>query len=651
MKVTSRTFSVVAALFLSGWVGVRGASACISDHGTVAAVAFPVFGGHVTALNADGDRMVIVPVWTGWNESGERSSSFLSVNVENGEAMMTEPVFGDTAYGSFLSADNLLYFMQKGYLLTFDVKKGTVRKLGEVPHRMPLGFTCDPQGRIFFSSYPNAELLCYDPAHDRLTNYGPVAKESWPQYPQIAVDDQGWVYITIRHKAANLIGFHPETGERREYLAPEERIPINKVWHYRATDGAAYIKLDSDGKWRRLHAGEMTLVQRPNPDRAVWRNATREPNQYPDGSRVSSVQISNRNLKVHELDGTDRLVKFDYDVNGARIYSLTSVSNQVYGATGLPPRLFHFDPETEQMQDTKISGVLHMNAWTAQNGKLYGGGYSNGHLYEYDPNAPGADAFRDVYGSEKVRDSLGRPFDLAAHPDGKHILMTGNPARGRAGGGLLVFDTETGKGNLLTHKELVEEQGAKALAILPNGDVFCGTTTSAATGGTRTATEAKLYRLSWPDLQKQGEWAPFADLSAFNDLIVAGNGLVYGLTSGRDLFVWNPETAEMIHSEKLLDYGENTGAPGLQTTNVMALGPDGQVYVLFTGGLVRVDSETFQHEAIYRSSVPLTGSLTRVGRRFFFAAGAHLLSCELNAVHGSRPLTANVEIRRALVER
>jgi len=498
---------------------------------------------------------------------------------------------------------------------------------------MPLWFTSDDHGRIYFVSYPNADLGCYDPAKDTLRNFGPLAVEDWPQYPRIEIDDQGWVYVPIRHKAANLIGFNPATGERREYLKPSERIQVDNVLHYRATDGAVYIKLDSDGKWRRFHAGEMVFVQSPNPERAVWRNATRNPNLYPDGSSVKAVNIPERNLVVAEADGTERRVDFDYDAEGARIYSLIDVAGILYGSTGLPPLVFRFNPEGERLQRTKVSGILHMNAWAVQNGKLLGGAYSNGRVFEHKPQGNLKDAFNVVYSAEEARALVGRPFDMVAHPDGRHILMAGNPSRGLAGGGLLVFDTETREGRLLEPDRLVPEQGTKALVVLPGGDVLCGTTTSAATGGTRMATEAKLYRLSWPELRKLGEWTPFPGLSAFNDLVVAENGLVFGLTSDQDLFVWNPETAEMVHSDKLLDYGENTGAPGLQTTNVMACGPDGQVYVLFAGGLVRVDPKTFRHEAVYRSAVPLTGSLARVGNRFFFAAGAHLLSYELDMIH------------------
>lgn len=600
----------------------------VTDHGVVADVAYPAFGGSVTAVNVQGDRLVVCPVWTGWNEEGVRGSAFLTVNLENGTATMTETVYGDTAFGSFLSETNQLYFAQSGELVAFDVNKQRVRKLGKHPRRFPIWFTSDSRGRIYIVCYPNAELLRYDPEKDELHNFGAMADESWPQYARVDMDASDWVYIAIRHKAANIVGFHPATGERREYLDADERVYVDKVAHYQATDGAVYIRLDSDGKWRRFLQGEMTFVDRPHPERAMYRNATRSPHVFPDGSRVSEVRIPERNLVLHEPDGVAREIPFDYEAEGARIYSLAGYNGDVFGSTGLPAITFRLNADGGAIPRTQVPAVLHMNVWTVQAGKLYGGAYSNGYLFEYDSATALEGGFKPVFTDDEARDFFGRPYELIAHPDGKTVIMTGNAARAREGGGMLLYDTASGEGRVLTPQQLIPGQAIKSLVALENGDLLGGTTTGAATGGIRVADEAEMFRLSWPDLEVTHRWKPLPGIAAVYDLLLCGNR-VFGLSSNSDLFVIDSKTRETLHVEQLSGYGEPTGAPGRQTTNVMVAGTSGEIYLLFTGAIIRVDTETFAHEAIYKPERNLTGSLARVGDTLYFASGANLLSLPL----------------------
>lgn len=595
----------------------------------MAPVAFPVFGGPVAVSTPEGNRYVVAPVWTGWNDDGVRSSALLRIDVDSGETRMTEPVFGDTAFGSFLSREGKLYFSQRDQLVEYDARTHELHTLGKIPTRMPLWFTGDEKGRIWFASHPNAELVSYDPATKELKNHGAFAKETWPQYAYIAMDAQGWVYAAIRYNAGNLVGYNPATGERRTFLSAEERKYTDECSIYRATDGAVYAKLDSDNKWRKLENGTMTLVKRPEPGRAVWRTAMTKPEAFSDGSSFASVNIPGRQLTVRELDGSRRVVNFDYEADGARIYSLLALDNSIYGSTGLPPVAFSLDAKTGARSGATVSSVLHMNVWAAQGGKVYGGGYSNGALYEYDPAANSFPAaMRMLTVPKEARESVGRPFEMIAHPDGRHVIMTGNPSRALAGGGMLILDTHTSESRLITHEKLAPGHGIKSLAALPDGDLICGTTTQAATAGKSEGGEAGLIRLKWPGMEVVSRWTPLKQETAINDLVLAPDGRLFGLADSRRLFVFDPAKGKLLRTVLLDAYGENTGAPGNQTTNVLTFGPDGALYAMFSRHIVRVDPLTLQHRSVHESATVLSGALIRADRRLWFATGAKLLSLD-----------------------
>src|SRR5690606_17730872 len=196
---------------------------------------------------------------------------------------------------------------------------------------------------------------------------------------------------------------------------------------------------------------------------------------------------------------------------------------------------------------------------------------------------------------------------------------------------MLLYDTHAGKGRIVKPEQLIPGQAIKSLVVLENGDLLGGTTTGAATGGTRVASEAEIFRLSWPNLKVTARWKIEPSTTAISDLLLARNNLVFGLTANQHLFVIDPKTNKTLHTEQLLDYGEIAGAPGLQTTNVMVAGEDDNIYILFTNGIARVNIVSFSHEYISTSESILSGSLPRVKDTGYFASGAYLLSIPLTS--------------------
>jgi len=259
-------------------------------------------------------------------------------------------------------------------------------------------------------------------------------------------------------------------------------------------------------------------------------------------------------------------------------------------------------------------------------------------LIEYDPAQPfdNADILKSVnpkhlHGYGKAHTLYGRPLAVLAHPDGAHVLLSGIPNRGLVGGGLLIYNIRTGKEIVLSREDLIPDQCANTMAALPNGDIIVGTSIEAGTGGTSVATRALLYRLDWKTKKLTDQWPMTPATSEIRDLLVAADGLVYGLTGNSGFFVFDPERSvpgkpgkgHIVHYEKMTQYGNVTGS---QAPRVMKLGPDGKIYVLFLDAIACIEPGTFTHREVARPGIPIHTGIAIANGRIYFASGTKLWS-------------------------
>jgi len=629
------TLALTASLLLGGAAHAQ-LPPGFAEHGIAAPVGMSAWGGTVATEDADASRLVFVKLWAGGN------STYLFIDADTGETEQVHPGSGLSGLGAylvFLSPENKAYDTMGNRLLEIDVPTREVRRVGQIPGGMALSFTMDSAGVIYAGIYPTATLVAYCPKTDKFTDYGQMHEESWPLYLRpLALDDAGWIYGGIAIKAAQVVGFNLATGERRAYI-PEDQRQQGAGNVFRGTDGKVYANAPGWGH-HALHAGEATPVDKPpvGADRV-----TREVTHFPDGTRYTKVDVHNRVMYIMDAGAEEpREVRFDYDSPGVGIYSMAAgPDGKIWGATGLPLRIWRFDPQTAQMQNWGLGNHGgHANQMVRQGDRLYGAVYSSGSLIELDPTQPVDDAPirqsanpRHVHGYEYGfggnPDMFGRPHAMLAHPDGRHVIMGGNPARAQVGGGLLIYDTETGEQSVLKPDVLVPEQGVNSLAALPDGDLIIGSTTAAATGGSATATTAMLYRMDWPTRLVTHRWPLEPATSAVRDLVVGGDGLVYGLAAGNRFFAFDPETGQLLHDEEVSAYGALTG---MQAPRTMGIGPDGGIYVLFRDAIARFEPGTFQHREIGRPGVPISAGIVIHENRLYFASGTRLLSYDLGPV-------------------
>jgi outer membrane protein assembly factor BamB len=631
--------TVVCVVMLSIGVARAQLPEGVVDHGVVAPVFVPGGQSTVAVQDADGRNVVFIKLWVDKTEP----VSYLFIDAETGETDQISPgMNGGTLYPvQYCARENVIYDAVDQSLMEIDVLTRKVRRVATIPDGMVASFTVDADGVIYGGMRPSATVFSYNPATGELRDYGAVNEEDWPQILRpMVVDRYGWVYGGIGQALMQFIGLNPRTGEVRQFIphGQRERGICPKLGT--GTDGEVYSHTPIWG-WHRLSNGEATALGKPQfswaPDTAASESRCWT---FPDGARiVGNVRgdVPNRRLKILDAGAEEpRELTLDYDSPGARIHSMIEgPDGRIYGSTGIPLRIWRFDPETAEMRDGGLDNHMgHVNQWVRQGDLLYGGLYGSGSLVVYDPAQPHDDAPMlestnplHLHGEGAATDLYGRPLAMLAHPDGRHVVMGGNPHRILTGSGMLIYDTQTSEEMVLDRTDLIPDQGVYSMAALPNGDLIVGTTTAAGTGGTDIATEAVIYRLDWQTKTITQRWTLDPPTTAITDLVVAGDGLVYGMAWRLRFFVLDPEGGDFVHEETMRrDY---SNAAGHQAPRSMAVGPDGGIYMLFRRAIVRVEPGTFEQREIVRSGVYVSAGIVISGGRIYFASGSRLYSYDL----------------------
>ena len=222
--------------------------------------------------------------------------------------------------------------------------------------------------------------------------------------------------------------------------------------------------------------------------------------------------------------------------------------------------------------------------------------------------------------------TINRPHALLAHPDGRHLILTGTPAYGKTGGGMLIHNLETGKSTLLEHTELIVNQATYTLIALPDGNILGGTTIRPGSGGITIAKEAELYIFDFKTRKIVWRQVALPGVKTIRDLVMAPDGLVYGLADRSTFFVFDPAARNVVHKENVTAYGNLSGR---QAPRIMLVGPDKMVYAYFQKGIVRFTPATFKHEMVAESPVAIAVGIVLHAGRFYFANGSRVWSYQM----------------------
>jgi len=213
-----------------------------------------------------------------------------------------------------------------------------------------------------------------------------------------------------------------------------------------------------------------------------------------------------------------------------------------------------------------------------------------------------------------------RPRTALAHPDGKHVMMAGFAGYGLCGGGIGIYNLDTGEAQLLTaDADLLPGHSPTTLKALPNGDLVGGTSIEAPGGGHPTAREAELFILDWKSRKMVFRTVPVPGDARVSSIQVHGNGKVFGLCASATLFVFDPATRKVVFSQDLRGSG---GVP----RHALLLGPKGKLYAMLGDAILSICPTTFEHRALSRTPVRVTAGGACVNGRLWFAGRSHVWS-------------------------
>ncbi len=168
-----------------------------------------------------------------------------------------------------------------------------------------------------------------------------------------------------------------------------------------------------------------------------------------------------------------------------------------------------------------------------------------------------------------------------------------------------------------------------SMVPLRDGKLLCGTTIAAGTGGEVKASLAELFILDLAT--KQIEWREPAIAGArnYSDMILAPNGLVYGVVDSTRFFVFGPATREVIRERDLEEeFGRTNGQQG---PRIFVPAPDGRIFMLFQRGIAEINTEPHSHEIemLADSPVGVGPGGDYLDGRIYFGSGSHVYSWQV----------------------
>ena len=636
-------FALAAIVVLAGWVLTEGYAMAaskdlgkgFSDHG----VAAPTMRSRGAAATVDGQGRNVILVYPA---DFRGCMSMLVIDVQTGQSEQFDAPehASDSPFAIILSSKNRFYTHFGGTFMEFDPAKRAFTFSGKTKDRVAMSMTEDHLGRVWAATYPASHVVCYDPATNKLMDSGSLNKENWPQYPRsMAVDKAGWAYIGIGNTYSHLVAYNPADKKIVPLATKAERIK-GSGYVIMGKDGKVYGRPNGKSEWFELYEGKrVRSAGAKMPAAAPIRTGAQEyvQTQFPDGSRILELNVPERYVDVHENKTKKvRRIAFDYQTEGPHVVSLMPgpEGKRVYGTTGHPLRLYCYDPETDAFTNHGLlqrPGVWHNGHWNAvagMSGKLYGGMYGGGILWEYDPQKPWVDTDQpspNPHILARSAPAINRPHELLAHSDGQTLILAGTPGYGLTGGGMLIHNVQTGKHEILNHTQLLENQATLCLEEVSETLLVGGTTVEPGTGGEKLAKQAELYLFDLPGRKVVWREAILPGAQQIRDLKIAPNGLVFGLADGPTLFVFDPAKRKVVHKKKVSGYGALSGG---QAPRALVVGPDKNLYAYFQEAIVRIDPDTFELAQVVRSPVPIQIGIALIKGRFYFVSGSHICSYE-----------------------
>ena len=586
------------------------------DHGIPTPVAQT--RGVVSTVDQSGQDVILT-----WLQDWRGGYAILMVNAETGASQQFDVPFkpdGDEPSAIYLSSKNRLYTLFNSQFVEFDVASKRFTFHGKVNGKTAMSLTEDKDGRIWAATYPNNQLVSFNPQNSSLQNHGQLAKESWTQYPRsIAVDAHGWVYVGSGLAASQIYAYNIQSHATQALLSSSQRVSgtavvtqsqSNVVY---ARNGQQQFML-TNGKASGLSAGAQ--VAESNLKGGAQNLVDRE---FPSGRRLVSVDMHDRTLVTRDASGQQKTVKFNYTTQGAALtFVCATGDNKVCGGTRFPMHTFYYSAGDNKFDSKQLP--RQPNVMAALGSRLYVAAYPDGKLFQENEN--GKNEFSEVLNAYP---SINRPHAMLIMGGGSQIALAGTPEYGTTGGGMMFWNRSSGQKSRIDHWHLVPNHSVQAMVELSNGMLLGGTTVAPGTGGVTKATDSsELFLMDANTHEVRWRGAPVPGAKTITDLMVGADGLVYGLADSVDLFVFNPNNRQVVSVNRFSkDLGPSVYAQG---TRAFVKGADGSIYVLLYNGIGKVDTKAHTVSRVVSSPVRITVGGAAANGRIYFGSNNHLYS-------------------------
>jgi hypothetical protein len=605
------------------------------DHG----VAVPISNHRGACATVDGNGRDVVLLYLMDHRGGYE---LLLIDAETGKSEEFPIPFSndlnDSPYTSLLSTKNKFYTHFANYFVEFDPiqRKFTFSK--KTTPQMAMSMTEDDNGVIWSATYPQSGIVSYDPATKKFRDYGQVYKQNWPQYPRyIAVDDTGAVYFSLGNTASQIVSLDRETGKATPILPESERTK-GLAYVYRDLDGKVYGRAMADenkDNWYELYKGIAKkigkhAVSKPKEIRTGTQAFFHK--EFPDGKIVKDCDLVNRKLTIEDPKTKKTSeVSFDYSSDGAIIMGCAvAPDNTIAGGTAFPFRFYSYDPKTDKIINR--TAYVQWNTITRRGDQFFVGGYGGGFILDWNPAKPWVDTVKGKRDTNPayILDSdpiVHRPTCLLAYPDNKTMILAGTPEYGYTGGGLHFWNTETDERKLIPDTDLIPDQSTQSLVAPGDGKLVGGTTTTPGTGGEKKAKQAELYVMDFAS--KKIEWhAPLIPgVQEYTQLHITPDKQIYGIADRKILFVFDPSKREITYQHNVAD--ELGMSSYQQGPRIFIDGPNDTTYILFVGGIAKLDPKTHALSLVAKSPIPVESGGDYFDGRIYFVSGSHLCSWQL----------------------
>lgn len=586
------------------------------DHGIPTPVAQT--RGVVSTVDQSGQDVVLT-----WLQDWRGGYAILMVNAETGASQQFDVPFkpdGDEPSAIYLSSKNRLYTLFNSQFVEFDVASKRFTFHGKVDGKTAMSLTEDKDGRIWAGTYPNNQLVSFNPQNSSLQNHGQLAKESWAQYPRsIAADAHGWVYVGSGLAASQIYAYNIQSHATQALLPSTQRVSgaavvgqseSNVVY---ARNGQQQFML-ANGKANGLSARDQVAAS--NLKTGAQNMVDRD---FPSGRRLVSVDMHDRTLVTRDASGQQKSVKFNYTTQGAALtFVCATGDNKVCGGTRFPMHTFYYSAGDNKFDSKQLP--RQPNVMAALGSRLYVAAYPDGKLFQESEN--GKNEFDEVLNSYPT---INRPHAMVIMGGGSQIALAGTPEYGMTGGGMMFWNRSSGQKTTVDHWHLVPNHSVQAMIELSNGMLLGGTTVAPGTGGvTKAGNSGELFLMDANSHEVRWHGAPVPGAKTITDLTVGADGLVYGLADSVDLFVFNPNNRQVVSVNRFSrELGPSVFAQG---TRAFVKGADGSIYVLLYNGIGKVDTKAHTVTRVVSSPVRITVGGAAANGRIYFGSNNHLYS-------------------------